>query len=476
MYRCSPALLVIRAIDALKVYLPFMLVQGSIAERLTPPFLWLWWALVVYYSVTRLHLIFFDWMTIRFSYSADGIVYRSGWLNRVTTQATWSQIGALHVEQNVFHQLLHRYQVRAVIGAEGKVDITLDALDAVTVARLRKYHRATAGEVVPELVPAEGAVLQRRTGLAPQTGSRELYRARWQDYAIISVGYGQFVLLVPFLLGAWSEVADALALPNGRVLVDGLVSGSWIMITGFVVAAAAFGFVRAFATYGGYRVAADSDGFEAECGLWARHHRRARQDEVKGLLISQNPLMYVMGRYSVSLVLASARGEFRSLVVLPAAPTSAVHQLAESLIPGSLSQRTEATTPAGLAGIVVAAGVGAATALSALGSFWVAAGALLAALLFANSVWVKVWLPAAGSTVFRHRRGLLWRREYVMHTDSVRLIESMAMPGIVTRQVARVRVMDRRPRWLWLPLMAPSVGHAFAVQLVRRPSWERVSD
>lgn len=475
MRRCSPALLVLRAIDALKVYLPFMLVQGSIAERLTPPFLWLWWALVAYYSVTRLNLIFFDWMTIRYSYSADGIVYRSGWLNRVTTQATWSQIGALHVEQNVFHQLLHRYQVRAVVGAEGKADITLDALDASTVAQLRKYHRATAGKVAPEPVPAGGAVPRCRTGPAPQTATSELYRARWPDYAIISVGYGQFVLLVPFLLGAWSEVADALALPNGRVLVDGLASGSWVMVASFIVAAGAFGFVRAIATYGGYRVEADADGFEAECGLWARHHRRARQDEVQGLLISQNPLMYMMGRYSVSLVLASARGEFRSLVVLPAAPTSAVRQLSERLIPGSLTQREEATTSAGLPWVVVAIGVSAAAVLAVLGSFWIATGGLLAALLFANSVWVKVWLPPAGSTVFRHRRGLLWRREYVMHTGAVRLIESMAMPGVLPRQVARVRVMDRRPKWLWLPLMVPTVADAFAAQSVR-PRWERVSD
>ena len=90
MRRVSPALIVLRGVDAVKVYLPFMLLQGSVAERL-PGWLQLpWLALVIYYSLTRIQLLFFDWLTTRFAITSDGITQQTGWPTRHLAHARWA--------------------------------------------------------------------------------------------------------------------------------------------------------------------------------------------------------------------------------------------------------------------------------------------------------------------------------------------------------------------------------------------------
>ena len=117
MRRVSPALIVLRGVDAVKVYLPFMLLQGSVAERL-PGWLQLpWLALVIYYSLTRIQLLFFDWLTTRFAITSDGITQQTGWPTRHLAHARWAEIGGLHLDQDLSHRLLGRYRARAVVGA-----------------------------------------------------------------------------------------------------------------------------------------------------------------------------------------------------------------------------------------------------------------------------------------------------------------------------------------------------------------------
>ncbi len=478
MRRCSPTLLALRAVDALKVYLPFMLVQGGIAARLPSRWLWLWYALLAYYTLTRLQLVFFDWLTVRYAVSPQGVECRRGWPTSVTTRAAWSEIGALHVEQDLAHQLLRRFRVRAVIGAEGRAEIELDALDAGTVAALRAFH-ASAHRATRFHVRGEDAPSPRdpQAGCAEpdHPGPRVLFRAGGRDYLLISVGYGQFVLLIPFLLGAWSDLADMLRLPDGTALLEQALGGGALAVLGFVPLAAAFGILRAWVTYWGYRVTFDASGFEAHGGLLRRDVRRARLAEVTGIRVTQNPLMKLVGRYSLSLVLASARGEFRSLVVLPVASAGQVQRLQTQLVPDAATDRLP---PAGVprsvvAAILVTGAIGAAAAALA-GLPWVAAAISLLAVALFNACWVQVEAPRRDGTVFRHRGGILWSRDYLLAIAAVRQLESWAWTPQAPsgRSWARLRIMDRRPVSLWLPAIPTCLIDQLAERALQRRGTE----
>lgn len=487
MRRCSRTLLALRAVDALKVYLPFMLVQGGIAARLPADWLWLWYAFLAYYTLTRLQLVLFDWLTVRYAVSPWGLVCRRGWPTSVTTRAAWSEVGALHVEQDLTHQLLRRFRVRAVIGAEGREEIELDALDAGDVAALRAFHGSARGTAQPDVrLDLRRDELQHVSGDGtspgePQDGSAGavtahprpmvLFRAGARDYLLISVGYGQFVLLLPFLLGAWSDIADLLGLPDGTALLEQAAGGGALALLGFVPVAAAFGILRTWVTYGGYRVTSDASGFEANGGLVRRDVRRARLAEVTGVRVTQNPLMKLVGRYSVSLVLASARGEFRSLLVLPVASAAQVRRLQLQLIPDAARDRLPPTgVPATVVVAILAAGAGG-TAAAALGGLpWVAAAVALLAVALCNACWVRVEAPLGDGAVFRHRGGVLWSRDYLLATAAVRQLESWTWTpwGSSGRGWARLRIMDRRPVSLWLPAVPARLIDEWAERALRR--------
>jgi uncharacterized membrane protein YdbT with pleckstrin-like domain len=480
MRRCSSTLLAIRAVDALKVYLPFMLVQGGIAVRLPPQLLWLWYALLTYYTLTRLQLLLFDWLTVRYAVSPSGVVCRRGWPTSVTTRASWSEIGALHVEQDLTHQLLRRFRVRAVVGAEGRAEIELDALDASAVAALRAFHESAQGVAVPPVRGEEAAPSgEPRVGsgaAAPaRQGRRVLFRAGTRDYLLISVGYGQFILLVPFLLGAWSDVAEMLGLPDGAVLLEQALGAGLLAVLGFVPVAAAFGIVRTWVTYRGYCVTLDSTGIEARGGLLRQDVRRARLDEVSGIRVTQNPLLKLLGRYSVSLVLASARGEFRVLVVLPVASVAQVRRLQLRLVPDAAKHRLLATrVPGRVVTVVLVTGAVGVAATALAGLPWLAAAIALLAVALCNACWVQVEVPRKDGTVFRHRGGLLWRRDYLLATAALRQVESWAWTpgGSSGRSWARLRIMDRRPVSLWLPAVPTHLVDQLTDCALRRPREE----
>ena len=63
MRRNDPRMLVLTTYRALVVYVPFMLIQGSIGAVLQGWAAFLWMVLVVYYSVTRLEVIFTKYLT-----------------------------------------------------------------------------------------------------------------------------------------------------------------------------------------------------------------------------------------------------------------------------------------------------------------------------------------------------------------------------------------------------------------------------
>lgn len=466
MQRCSPMLLLMRAVDALKVYLPFMLLQGSIAERLPAGFRVVWYVLVAYYTVSRFPLVFFDWLTVRYTVTAEGIVHRAGWPTSVTTRVAWPEVGALQVEQDLVHQLLRRFRVRAVLGANGREDVILEAQDAASVAGLRDFHdqarRSVAGS------GADRSARRPVPAAAPAPSARRvIFRAGWRDYLLISVGYGQFVLVVPFLLGAWSDVAGAVGLPDGFVLLDQLLVGGLAALLMAVPAALAFGFAHAWLRFHDYRVSQDQGGYEARGGLLRRDVRQARNAEVCGVRISQNPLMRLVGRSSVSLVLRASGGEFRSLVVLPAAPDPVVRGVLVDLVPGADRLRGEPTrVPAAAIVTVLVTGLaGAAVAVLAQLS-WVAAGTGLVAALLANALWVRVERSPDGA-VLRHRRGLLWCREYVTPTTTLRWAESWRVVATHDRCVGRLVLMDRRPISLWLPGVPAALYDSLAEPLVR---------
>lgn len=449
MRRVSPRLIALRAVDAVKVYLPFMLLQGGVAERL-PPWLQLpWTILVLYYSATRVQVLLFDWLTTRYAISDEGISLQTGWPTRRVAQARWSEISALSVDQDLAHRLFGVSRARAVIGAEGREDLLLEALDPADVERLRaRYAR---------LRPAHSTIADASAPLAggrtPGDGpGRRIYRATLRDKALISVTHGQFLLIVPFVLGAYNDLAEPLRLPTGTRLIDQAISGGPGILALAVGAAFVFGFVRASVRFHDFEVFRDGSRFVASGGLFHHQTREAHTERVVGVRLDQNPLMRLVGCSQLILVLHNTRGDFRSFVVLPVAPNSVAARLAAELLPPAPQEAAESRPTLRVSAAIIGSAATAALVFTVLGLPWLAASALALGIVSADRSWAVLSSePRAGSLT--HRRGFLATRRYRIRLAGVRSVTSWRLARRPRTCLAQVTVMDRRPVSLWAPAL-----------------------
>ena len=444
MRRASPRLIALRAVDAVKVYLPFMLLQGGVAERL-PQWLQLpWTVLVVYYSATRLQVLLFDWLTTRYAISEEGITLQTGWPTREVAQARWSQISALSFDQDLAHRLCRRTRARAVIGAEGREDLLLEALGAADIELLRALHARTR----PSGVGASRATTGPEVPAQDDLAGRLVYRATLRDKALISLTHGKFLLIVPFVLGAYSDLAGMIGLPDGTWLIDRSLNGG-LGILGIAVASAfGFGFLRATVQFHDFHVMRERGRFVASGGLLHHEAREARTDAVCGVRLSQNPLMRLVGCSQLTLVLRNTRGDFRSFVVLPVAPTRQAEQLASEMLPQLQEGTGGSRSPRWVPVAALSAALGAAAVTLALSLPWVAASALVTGFVVADLGWSQLTLTQASASV-SHRRGILFVRRYMIKVSGVRTVKSWRRARSARSCLSRVTIMDRRPVGLW---------------------------
>lgn len=445
MRRVSPRLIALRAVDAVKVYVPFMLLQGGVAERL-PQWLHLpWTLLVIYYSATRVQVLLFDWLTTRFAVTGDGISLQTGWPTRQVAFARWSEISALSIDQDLSHRLIGASRIRAVIGAEGREDLLLEAMDADQVARVRALYaeHSASGRAAAAAAAAESPTASA-AGTVPGT---LIYSASLRDKALISLTHAKFLLIIPFVLGAYNDLAEPLRLPSGTGLIEQVLSGDPTVLAAAVALAFAFGFVRASITFHDFRVSREGSRFVSTGGLFHHQAREADLSRVVGVRLSQNVLMRVVGCSRLSLVVDNARGEFRTFVVLPVATNDRARGLAHELMSADCEVAAPPRPRPGLS--ICAATVSTLISVMLLwhGLPWFAASTLALGVVLADR-WYAAFAPVALGSL-SHRRGWLATRHYLLRLSSARSATSWHLPAGLRTSLLRVTVMDRRPVGLW---------------------------
>lgn len=445
MRRPGPRLIAIRAVDALKVYVPFMLLQGGFAQRL-PEVLQVPWAVFVWlYSLSRVPAIFLDWLTIRCDVGPQGITYRAGWPSRTLTRVRWSEVDTLGVEQDAINRLLRVHRVTVSLGADSRPAIVLEAVTDDEVARWRAWfehatesgsagHTATAPD---EVVSRVGAV----------------------DLAVISVTYGQWVLVVPFLVSTYYEMASWFPLPAERSILAGLAQSPGWTLVGAVVVAAVYGWARAWLRYGGHRVDRVGDAYEIRHRAVDHSVRRVRSVEVAGLRIDQNPLMRLLGLGSLHLVLRGSQSAGPRLTVLPVAPMSVVERHARALLPQSRPPGRRVNC--GAAAVVGVPLMGVAALLWAAGHAWPAGLTGLVALWGINRSCAAVSTGVHCPIVFT--RGLWSRRIYELGPGGLRSLSGWAWGQ--GRRVMAGTVLDRSPVTLLAAGVAADDWHRLRAHL-----------
>ncbi|MFD3517638.1 PH domain-containing protein [Streptomyces sp. NPDC058657] len=450
-----------------------------------------------------------DWWTTRFCVDSGGIRYDKGLLVRRSTSLGWSEVVSVQVSRSVVARFLGSSRVLIGIGTEARATLVIEAVPQAVAAEIEGYFAAgrvrTARDTqVPStdsrtVNPATDTDDPAHHARTTDTGDL-IHRIRLRDHLLISLTYGQFVLLLPFLMELYNNATALFPLPPVLPAVSDLPGPWWaqVVAAGVVlgVAAMAFGMLVAWLRYRSFEVRLREGVFAMSGGLVSAETRQLPAEQAGGVRIQRNPLMRVTGYARLALVSRQSGERLGANIVLPVARLAHVRDCVRNHFPdcAAAAEHTPGTSRTlrwGLGGTAAAALTLTAWAAHAMPpARAVAVTAAVAVVLLAASNYC--WATAAvdpENAVLHFRRGFLWVTHYVVPWDSVYFAHSYQLPLPGRRSVGAVclGMYDSRAVRLWVPVSGPALldrfieattngpaDHPAAVPPVRSPGRRRV--
>ncbi|MFD5204686.1 PH domain-containing protein [Streptomyces sp. NPDC058375] len=429
-----------------------------------------------------------DWWTTRFSVNSGGISYDSGLVVRRSTSLGWPEVVSVQVSRSAVARLLGCSRVLIGIGTESKANLVIEAVPQAVATELEGYFEA--GRVRPSsdaAVPGgrEHAVDASVNPVVDPTVDQGdlIYRVSPRDYLLISVTYGQFVLLFPFLMELYENAAAFLPLPAGLPAISDLPGPLWQQVVAGVAvvgaAALAFGTLVAWLRYRAFQVRHRAGVFAMSGGLISAESRQMPRAQVGGVRIQRNPLMRVSGYARLAFVSRQSGERIGANIVFPAARLERVRDSVRHHFPAYADAADRAPGVSrslrwGLVGVSATTLTVASWAASTMPP--VRASALLAAVAIAllaasNYCWATV-APDPENAVLHYRRGFLWVTHYVVPWDSVYFAHSYHLPvaGRLSVGAVCLGVYDSRAVRLWIPVSRPSLMDRFIETTANAPA------
>lgn len=483
--RNSPRMLAVRLAESVGVIVPMAIAWYAIRTR------WQTWlgvpvdAMVLTIAVLAVAGLVFEWWFTRFSVDLTGITYRKGLLVRRAVSLGWGEVVSIQVSRSAVARLLGCSKVIIGVGSVARPRLIIEAVTPRTAAGFERdfalsrtggqdnevaaVRDATAAEV--EVRPGDGVDPREQgvgLGEAPAKATL-LYRIRPRDFLVLSVTYGQFVLVVPFLLGLYGNVADFLSLSDTPLTLPDVDLPLPLLVLAMLVVAApaavAFGVAVAWLRFRRFEVHQRDDGYAMTGGLLSDESRQVSCSQVAGLKLQQNPVMRASGFARLRFVSRQSGDRIASNIVFPAVRLSSLRARLETQFPRYIpALYRPAPIPRPLGWALMSVGVALLAVVGVLvreAPVFLAAGAMLAtgtALLVAtNYGWATVSVDEQG--VVSYRRGFVWVTHYALPCESVYVVESYSVSWFrgTSLGLLCLGIYDSRPVRLWVPVSETQV-------------------
>lgn len=481
--RNSPAMFAVRAAEHVTGIVPALIVWLSIRVK---------WPVVLGLPVDAIFALvggvivlslIVDWWMTRFSVGPDGVTFATGLVFRRSTSLAWSEVASVQTSRSAAGRALGCSRVLIGIGAQSKANLVIEAVPEAVATEIEDLFEAYRAR--PASRPQHPAVASatESAGHRPDAVDREeghpageddlIYRIRPRDYFMLSVTYGQFLLVVPFLFGLYENVATLLPwaaatpdLPDGTAALW-VLAGTVLVLA--VPVAIGFGTTVAWLRYRSFEVRLRGSVFAMTGGLVSAESRQVSRSQVAGIKIQQNPLMRATGHARLNVVARQSGERIGANVVFPAARLAFLRNEIRSHFPAYAAAADEShpvrrSVTWGLltvnAVVLTAAGVAASSLRP------VTAGALmvvlaLVLLIASNYCWVAVRLDPDGA-VLSFRRGFLWVTHYVVPLDSVYFVHSHQIAAHrVSIGAVCLGIYDSRAVRLWVPAHGTALTDQF---------------
>lgn len=411
------------------------------------------------------------WATVRFTVSTQGVQVDSGLIFRRSEFLPWDLVTSIDDRQPWNLRMFGLTEVVCAQTGEDGSRVTLEALRPEQVEVLRRLsERSTGahhlGAPAPQAErPAPEPVIEPDSHGQTATEERLVYRTTVRDLLLMSLIYGQVLVLVPPLAFGLLEVAELFGL--SRALEDSLVSGlgSWPTAVLIVLIAVGAGLAATVLKYHDFTVHALPGGrLRIRYGLLSTHQRLISPGAVQGVVWQRNAVEQLTGRVRLSALTLDSSSQLGGNLVLPSVPRAVAEHIVTEHLPDFAASSTALSRGRSplvlnlLVAIVMAIAVVSTWQLLVLdwgwGLWWAVPVCMLVLMV---SGWILGVLTArfgADRTagLFTSRRVLLSEQVMVVRASRLHAVTALHGPGATRRS---------RPAWI------PTV-HCFAGSPTRR--------
>ncbi|WP_298255534.1 PH domain-containing protein [uncultured Arthrobacter sp.] len=302
-------------------------------------------------------------LTVRYAVSNQGVQMDSGLLTRRSEFLPWDLVNSVDDRQPWSYRFFGLTEVICAQTGEDGSRITLEALDAERLALFQRFavHAGATGmeQDKPSLAPITGFCAEptaeiegglsnspegtaatpapiRPLGVGETTAGDErlVYRTRLVDLVLLSLIYGQVIVLVPPLAFGLLEIAELLSLD--QVLEDGFITGlgSLPTLVLIVVAVLGIGVAATVLKYHDFTVHALADGrLRIRYGLFSTHQRIINPAAVQGVVWQLNAMEQLTGRVRLSVLTLDSSSQLGGNLVLPSLPRAMAARLVQDHLP-----------------------------------------------------------------------------------------------------------------------------------------------
>lgn len=298
--------------------------------------------------------------TVRYTVSGQGVQVDSGLLTRRSEFLPWDLVNSVDERQSWSYRVFGLTEVICAQTGEDGSRITLEALDVQRLALFQGFAvHAGAQQVKSSLVPVteapdeptaetEGGSLNppEDTGATPPQAhplgvggpapisERLVYRTRPVDLVLLSLIYGQVILLVPPLVFGLLETVESLGLAQALEDAFSTGLGSLPTLVLIVLAILSAGVAATVLKYHDFTVHALADGrLRIRYGLFSTHQRIINPAAVQGVVWQRNAVEQLTGRVRLSVLTLDSSSQLGANLVLPSLPHAMAAQLVQDHLP-----------------------------------------------------------------------------------------------------------------------------------------------
>lgn len=291
-------------------------------------------------------------MTVTYTVSVQGLQLDSGLISRSSEFLPWDLVNSIDDRAPWSHRAVGLTEVVCAQTGEDGSSITLAGLDAARLEILSAHAVQAAAPAVESLSAADAAedpVEDRcpegprpdeprpeepRRGAPSEEAGTLLHRTTVRDLALMSLIYGQVILLVPPVVFGLMEVTDLLGVTDmleAQVLA-GLGSAPSLAL--IVLAVAALGIGATVVKYHGMTVHTLPDGrLRIRYGLLSTHQRTIAPAAVQGVVWQRNIVEQLTGRTRLALLTLDASSQLGGNLMLPSLPHALTVRLVREHLP-----------------------------------------------------------------------------------------------------------------------------------------------